>query len=631
MTLPITPDGRSYYGKHGYMARMDNKSGLGRVFGNGVGNHKTSLVSRSAKEILTGMFSFDSSVLQFQQRLSDEFNESMPVTKDADGFSSNGIHVGFDRLRTVAGYMSDPMSYTPLNNDFYRKELNLSPGYNPRQKVITKNALKHMFKEYLPSHVKVPKLSTSGPRRNTSDPDWKRDFALFVYEGSRFEAMLKCVDSNDWESLANELEMLFMMYIQKREQVDMPGKPRLVFDLEYALTNGRAGRSFNTNKNVVIDGKAWETFSATRARVIHAGPWVINCIMQIISSGHMYSMFDRYPNVFHISTAADISKLLDGKYVECGDVKEYDRSMSKDAIDAVLEAASEYWDPRLIKMSRLLYYSPYYARPLSLEGGEGVFVGDPRLMTDQVVCGNRSGHAWTSLVAKINKCIDTLFVFDSMGLPVLGNEETYFLSNGAINFVNNGDDEMVYTDSSDLMKLYKRKRYEKDNKNGHYVVESEAGQGFSGLLLVRPNANTLTYKPTPKVHTAFEKIYTPERSIGGTFRQFWPIGMFERVNNQDLSPMGQTAWEIHNRLFEELLAPRFGSFLSIVGNAMERMTFKIDGLSSIDKDVLEDPDRIHYKYLESDISKDVYETVTSKIPFELYEHIVTTYYKGNVK
>lgn len=626
MSAPVNDASVQYYGKYGYLPKMTPSSGLGRVFGNGVSTHKTPLVSRASKELLTGMFSFDPRVMNFQLKLAKALNERITVTRDKDNFTTNGIHVPFDQLCTVSGYMPNPMSYTPLDNGFYRKELKLKPGYTAVQQRIANNAWRIIFSGYALSHVKVPKKSTSGPRRNTSDADWKREFALFVYEGDRFEYVLQAVDRNDWQTLANEFEMLFMMYIQKRDQVDTPGKPRLVFDLMYALTNGAEGSAFNTDKTVTIDGRTWEDFSATRARVIHAGPWVINCVLQIVSSGHMLAMFERFGAVFHTSTPDQITTLINGHYVECGDVKEYDRSMSKDAVDTVMNIGEEFWDPRIMKMARLLYYSPYYSRPLSLEGTEGVFVGDPRLMTEQVVCGNRSGHAWTSLVAKVNKCIDTLFVFHAMGLDVVDNEITYFESRGAINFINNGDDEIVYTKDLELMNKYKAARYTGDN--GHYVVESEVGQGFSGLLLIKDGAN---YKPVPKIHTSFLKIYTPERSIGGNFRPYWPVGIIERVNNQDACPMGGVAWEIHNRLFHDMLAPEFGSFLSIVNSALERVQLNMSELSDADKDVLEDEDRIHYKYTEADISKEVYALVTSKIPGEIFVHLVQRYYKGSIK
>lgn len=625
--LAVSPAGTQYYAKYGYLARMSSTSGLGRVFGNGVSTHNSPLVKRMSREVLTGIRSFDPRLMNFQRKFVNDVNKAVRPNLDADGFTTHGIHAPFDRLLTTSGFMPNPMSYTPLHNGFYRKELGLSPGYSAVQKRIAVNAWKIIFSHYAPSHVKVPKKSTSGPRRNTSDAEWKTDFALFLYESDRFEAMLKCVESDDWQTLANELEMWFMMYIQKRDQVDMPGKERLVFDLEYALSNGARGKAFPTDKTVTIDGKVWDDFSATRARVIHAGPWVINCVLQIISSGHMLAMFERFPKVFHVSTPEQIKAVIDYHYVECGDVKEYDRSMSKDAIDTCLEVAAEFWDPRMIKMARLLYYSPYYSRPLDLDGREGTFVGDPRLMTEQVICGNRSGHAWTSFVAKVNKCIDTLFIFHAMGLSVLDNELTYFESRGAINFINNGDDEQVYTKSKELLDKYKKVRYDKVS-HGHYIVESEVGQGFSGLLMIK-NPD-LTYTPTAKIHTAFEKIYVPERDIGGFFRPYWPIGIIDRVNRQDETPMGGLIWEIHNRTYADMLAPHFGSFLTIVNNAMERLPVQVDGLSNIDKDVLEDNDRIHYKYTEKDVNPDVFKLVTSKIEYGRYEHIVNSHYSGNL-
>jgi len=629
MKLPQDDASRQYYAKYGLMKQMNGNSNLGLVFGNGTSTHSKPLVSREARELLTGVYSFDPRVMLFQRAFTQELDDKLPPSLDSDGVCLNGVHSGWDRMRCVAGYMSNPMSYTPLDNAFYRTELGLTPGYDSVEKTIANEFWDVIFSRYKLSHVKVPKKSTSGPRRNTSDATWKREFALFLFESSRMEAMLKCVGDSDWQTLANELEMVFMMYIQKRDQIDSVGKERIVFDLEFALSNGARGRSFPADKSVRIDGREWADFSATRARVIHAGPWVINCVLQIVSSGHMQSMFELYPSVFHTSTADQIKRLVDGNYFECGDVKEYDRSMSRDAIDVVHDSAERFWDPRIVKMSRLLYYSPYYSRPLELDGKLGTFVGDPRLMSEQVVCGNRSGHAWTSLVAKGNKCIDTLIVFYRMGLPVLGNVTTYLRSEGAINFINNGDDEIVYTADKDLLDRYKTVRY--SGKAGHYHVDSEKGQGFSGLLIMREGSETLKYKPTPKVHTAFEKIYTPERSIGGHFRPYWPIGVLERVNNQDANPAGPAAWEIHNRLYRDMMAPHFGSFLSIVQNAMERVDLKtLDGLTAADRDVLENEDRIHYKYLESDISPDIYKRITSKIDGVLFAHIPKTYYGGRL-
>lgn len=625
-----TPSARQYFAKYKKLPLMSSKTGYRNTFGNGVSTHNKSLVSRQSLEILPSMYSFDSPVLLVQRKFAAECNAKFGIDLDKDGFSKAGAYTTWDRMKTVAGYMPSHMSYVPLNNASYRTELGLTPGYTAKERRIAENVWKIVFSSYKPSAIKVPHKSQGGVRRNSVDSTWKFDFAMFLFESPRYSLMLSLIDKGDWLTLANEFEMLFLFYMQKRDQVDTPGKPRLVFDLEYALTSGAKGRAFNTDKSVVIDGQLWDDFSATRARVVHAGPWVINCFLQLIASGHMSAIFERFPTVFHTTTSEQIKSAIDGHYVTCSDVKEYDRSMSKDAIDVPHDVGANFWGPEHMKASRTLYYAPYYSRPLEYGSHDhGIFIGDPSEMGEQVICGNRSGHAWTSLVAKINKVIDTLFIFDCMGLDVEGNELTYLESRGAISFLNNGDDEVVYTKSKALMDSFKKFRYAK-GKFGHYFVEEEVGQGFSGLLLLCDH-DTLTYTPTRRIHTTFEKMMVPERSIGGNFRKYWFIGFLERINSMDETPLGPQAWEIFLRLYRDNLEVTYGDFLGLIKRAAELPNdLNQIMLTDKDKEVLEDPDKIHYKYLENEISPEVYQSITTKIMYPLYEHIVKKYYTGHI-
>lgn len=619
-----------WYGeRYAKLHTMAGKDGLSWAFGNGVSTHNKPLVSRQPREVLPNVYSFDPRFRDFVRKLSYELNDALPVDLDADKFTRTGIHTNFDRLRTVAGYMMNPMSYTILDNASYRDFLGLRRGYTPVQREIAKNVWRIIFSQYRGAPVKVAKKSTSGPRRNTSDHVWKVDFAIWVYESGNFERVLDCVDKNDWLTLADEFETLYMMYIQKRDQVDTPGKPRQVFDLDYALSNGARGKEFDADKKVVIEGQEWADFSATRARVVHAGPWVINCILSIISTGTMAAMFDRFPNVFHINTPEQIEALVNGNYVYCGDVKEYDRSMDRDAIEVPHEVAEEFWDPRMIKSSRLLYFSPYYARPLDMNGTRGVWVGDPRKMQEQVVAGNRSGHAWTSMIAKGNKFIETLFIFHEMGLKVVGNELQFLEGRGPINVINNGDDEVIYTPNADLMARFKKIRG--DASKGHYIVSQEDGAVYSGMMLMLVDPILLTYKATPRLHTGFEKLYCPERSIGGNFRPYWYIGVLERLNKRDVHPKGTVAWEIHDRLFHDMLAPHFGTLHSMIVNAEQETPLDYDALNQADREVLEDPDKIHYKYSDDEVSDVIMDKIVTRIPVEKFEHILNNYYSGTIR
>lgn len=623
---------KQYFDKYPRLREMNfqlpaDKGGLNYAFGDGRGSYDSSLVTRSPLLVMPGIETFDPRLLDFLRYFVDEVNDKFSVDLDDDGFSQKGMFSSMDRLKTVGGYMPSNMSYVAVDNAAYREELKLKPGYLPHQRTIAENVWRIVFSEYEGSSIKIPHKSAGGPRRSLSDATWKADYLGYMIEPSRFDHMLSLIASKDAETLANQYEQLYMYLMQKRLQVDTPGKVRMAADLEYALSGGRKGKMFPVDKKVVIDGKEYSDFSACRARNVHAGPWAINCILQIIASGHMSSIFERFPSVFHTTTAEQIKSLIDGHYVTCSDVKEYDRSMSREAIEVPHLVGRNFWSPELMDMSQRLYFSPYYSKPLGLGEKGGRFILDPRNWSDEVVCGNRSGHAWTSLVAKVNKVIETLCVFHEIGLSVIGNELIYLKNEGPIKFINNGDDEVVYCKDKSLFERYKKARYA--GGFGHYVVEEELGQGYSGYLLLR-DKDSLTYTPVRKIHTSFEKMFVPERSIGSNFRKYWYIGFLERINSQDQTPLGPGIWEIFHRCWREKMDRHFGDFLASISAAADRSDLLFDSLSNIDKEVLDDPNKIYYKYLEKDISKEVFDKVTQKVPFEVYQHIVKMHYSGNV-
>lgn len=612
-----------YIDTYGKLPQLSSTSFFDHLFATGTASHTVPLVSRRPLELLPGVYSFNPDVLEFIRALSNELNEEFPVSLDDDMFTDTGIHTTFDRLRCPAGYFMNPMSYVPVDNEAYRAELGL-PAMTDQQRKISLEVWRLVWSHAKPTPVNVAKLSTSGMRRFTSDTQWKLAFAQWLFEPNRFEDMLTKVADGDWLSLANEYETCFAMYLQKRGQVDTPGKERLVFDKKYALSGGKSGSAFASDKKVVIDGRTYDDFSAIRARVVQAGPWAINCYLQAVATPTMRAIFERYPNTFHVNTPEQIKSICDGKYVYCSDVTEYDRSMSRDDIWIAHETMAERWDERIMRASWRLYTSPYYAKPLSLQGGKGTWIGDPRDWDKEFNSGNRSGHALTSLVAKVNKVIDTLCIIDHI-YPVQGRCEWYLKGNGPMGIVNNGDDEIVWAHDRRDIKRFAQLRGQ--TQLGRYVVKPEEGQGFSGMLLVRKGPTT--YEPSPRIHTSFEKLWVPERSIGGFHREFWPIGVVERIHNLMKTPQGQRAWDIHMRLYRDRLAPVYGDFMTLVMKAHESMKIDASSLSHLDKEVLEDPDKLHYKYSVDEVSSNVVAAVTSKIPLSVVEGFINRHFRGN--
>lgn len=599
------------------------------LFGNGAAGHNVPLISRRGLEMFPGVYSTDATFLGFLRKLSLELNAAFPVDTDNDGFTATGIHTTFDRLRCPAGWFQNPMSYTTVDNATYREELGLTPGYSARQKTIAENVWKIVCKEAVVASVNVPKLSTGGMRRFTHDVQWKLAFVEWLLDGNgmdRFERYLNAVDEGDWHTLANEFETVFATYIQKRGQVDSPDKVRKVFDLSYAVSGGEKGMILDADKRVQIDGVDYPDFSAIRARVVHAGPWVINCYLQMLATPLMRSLFARFPSTFHVNTKEEILTQVQGKHVMCSDVTEYDRSMSKDAIYIPHQVMKDYVDERVVKASWRLFTSPYYSKPLEIGGKKGVWVRDPTDWGSEVFAGNRSGHAFTSLMAKVNKVIETLFIIDKI-YPVVGRENDFLSGVMPMGMVNNGDDEIVWAVNQGDMDRFKQLRA--DLSLGHYVVTPEVGQGFSGLLLVRKGATT--YEPSPRLQTPFEKMWVHERAIGGLHRQYWPIGFTVRIDTLMETENGRRAWEIHNRLYRDMMEPKYGSFIDALVAAVADMEFDMAALTHKDKEVITSPDKLHHKYTSDEISPTVLDKVTSKIPEEEVARYLKRYYKGNIK
>lgn len=619
-----------YESTYGKAPAFNKGDPLGRIFMDGRGKHREPLVERNHRVILPGITSFDHDVLKHQREFSSEMDRKLPITLDANKeFTTNGVHASFKNVKGVAGYMQNPMSAKPVDNTLLRKELGLNAAYTKRQREIAVMVWNLVWSVAKPSRVNVPKMSAGGMRRMSYDAQWKLDYARWKTVPARYDQFLNAVERGDSYWLANEMEIVYGMYLQKRLQLDAAEKVRYAFDWTYALSGGARGLKMPTDKKVILpDGSRWDDFSGLRVRVIDAGPWAINCDLQMVASSHMRALFERFPRTFHVNTKDEITSVVDGKFVFCSDVSEYDQSMSGDAVSVVFETMRNFYPEGICRSAERLYESPYFARPLQLDGTKGMWIKDPMDWTFKMNSGNRSGHAFTSLVAKVNKVIETLSLFDLMYVVTEANVRRYLEGSMPIGLVNNGDDEIAWTDTALDMRRFRALR--SDLKLGHYVVTSEVGQGFSGLLLVRPDPTKQVYVPTPRLQTPFEKCYVPERSIGTAMRKFWPIGWLDRIDTLHSSDAGREAYEIHNFSYRKHLEPRHGTLAGILARGLEGLPHLGKEFTLIEREVLAEPDKLHYKYDEDDVSEKVLNMITSNIPSTYVAGWLRRYYTGTL-
>lgn len=566
--------------------------------------------------VLPGISCFDRRLLSFQSELQDACDRIAEPDYDVDGFSRGAVADDFN-VKCVSGSMQSPASYKPLDNSLLREELGLRA---PDESDLRMTALVFsvLLSGFVPAAVNIPKRSSGGFRRFSHDAQWKYDYMLNKL--SRYDDFLKLLTRNDLTALANDFEVVYCTLTQRRTQIDRLGKKRYANDLEYALSGGRSGSRIELDVRArdenlrVIDG-----FVSKRVRVIDAGPWAINCDLQIVASGHLRYLFEAYPQVFHVNTEEALTTRLRGWHVCCFDVKEFDQSMPQAVLKLFFDQLRERWDSGVIDSAEKLAGAPYAFRPVA-PGERAGFVDNPLAPTRVVTAGNRSGHAMTSLIAKVAKTADFFSVLSQM-LRVTRGDIISILrgTHDTVLYLNNGDDEVVGFKDPALLKRYKDLIH---SKRGLYSSEVELGQGFSGHRLARTVdwRNTPTYSCLPRPNVVLQRLYCPERSIGSAMRRFWQIGVRERIHTLANSDVGAAVLDVHNQLYAKWLEPVAGSLHEILTQGRQ-----FSAQNVYDALVLDDPNRLHYSVNPDDVSPEVLDLITSRFPLSLCEGFVRKY------
>lgn len=638
---PVDPEGYKFDGKSN--PHLSDASMFGRMYKplppvdlkNGTSfiitareKAKRPVIRKEAREVLTGVFTFNPVFLKFLRGFSHAVEQAIEPDFDSDLFTRNGLHQTGDTFRVVAGYPQEPVSALPRSNKEERARLGLGASLTQRQKTIARLVWKEIWSSFKLTSLKIPHLSTSGAPRDVPDAGYKTQYFLAMQHPGRLEQCLASFERGDAETLYRDFEIAFLMGVNVRWQTDAPGKERYYWaidDVNKSLSPVR--RPITTSVN--IEGQAYDDFAAMRVRMINQGSWTINSILQPFASGCMYAMFDKYPETWHREEDT-IHEQMSGKHLYFSDVSNYDNTFTEEMLDITHDEMAEYITPAIAEMSRAYYFSSYFARPLDTEGvSKATLVGNPAdIHTRHVVAGNRSGHALTSLMAKGWKVIESLWALDCIGYDAEKNFRQFLKGGMPCGTVNNGDDSIEWFDLERDYDLYSKFR-ESARPDWMFKVEREKGAVFSGRVFLKTET-PLVYKQVQRLTTAFHKIHAPERSIGGLFRPFWPIGHVQRINLRDSHPTASLLWELHDRAWRDIAEPEFGSFFGNIQRAHQAMPFRQEALSMKDIEVLEDPAKLHHKYTDEEISQHVVEAHFKKVHHSHFEKMILNHYRGTL-
>ena len=605
----------------GYKA--DNPTSL---FANARQTATMQVAPKKAREILTGIWSFERPVLEFQRAFTKEVDSRIKPELDEEGASLNGLHTTMASVRSVAGYPQLPVSALPRSNVHLLNDLGLQSKMTPRQRDIATAIWCEVWGHLKPTAIKIPKQSATGPARNVNDAEYKLQYALALFSQNRVNGYIKAFVSGDAQRLYDEYEAAIVMGTNVRWQVDDPGKKRDYWAMSDCIREEAPSKRPITTK-VVIDGVEYADFAAMRTRLVNAGPWTVNVLLQPFATGAMNAMFERYRATWHRDEDT-LDVALDGCWTFFGDVKSYDHSFSEEKIDLTMEVGKEFISPEIMDIASALYYAAYFTRPLSPDD-RAAMIGDPRKIRERhVVAGNRSGHAFTSLVAKVWKVIDTACKIDRLGYDVIKQLQPLLRGELPLGMINNGDDEIVWFKSDRDARMFTRLLEEQPQQEKMFHVGPEAGKVFSGRVYQK--VGDRKYRAVERITTPFQRIICPERSIGGNFRRFWPLGIIERYNKRNSHPVLEECWRIFDWTWTQYMEPHYGTFLGNVQRAHNMLDFNVENLTWKEIMVLDDPNKMYHRFTDDEVREVVQESAFRKLQPQFFGRLFRDHYTGTI-
>lgn len=574
--------------------------------------------------------------LQFLDIACRLYNRDLKPSLDSDGYvGATGVHDGFDSIRTPPAYGMKTVTYLPVDNEMKRKEMKLPLTWlRERDRQIYEKLFDIVLRSWHVIDLKVAKNSKSGLPWLEYEVDKKMEMIRTILGSERnFNIVLDGVLKENLERLFKDLRYVITFVHNVRWQVDRIGKSRLVADLEYALSGGKRGKMFPSDKRVVIGGVEYPEFSACRLRLIQGLSLLPAAMEQIKFAGHMKHMFVAFPETWHHTSVDSIlARLADTDEIEAGDVSDYDSTVPWFMFEAFLKVMSAYYSPAEVEHTRMSLQAPYVTPPVE-RGAKKQWVGHPLLAADfKLKAGIRSGHPSVSCLGKLFKTGETLCIFDRMNGDVLEKMEEYLSWKRDLRIANSGDDEWDIMPSHRI-KEYNVLRYSTDHATqvGYFKVEREAGKGFIGKIVQRTKGRNSTRKALPKIGSRFQKQYQNERGVDSLLRRKWPIGYYARRVLYKENPACRVAEQIDDYAWRKSgLERKHGPVDAIVEREFKLMIAEGGPLPETEADyfVLANPDAVHYAVDEKDVSKSVLDSLCKKVMHDEWLGTFSKHYGG---
>lgn len=422
----------------------------------------------------------------------------------------------------------------------------------------------------------------------------------------------------DMEALLNKLGVSFVSNTQVRLQTDkfIDGYPK-----ERPIQTFR--NAYFEDDEFVKDERMFDSFfGRCRTRVVCAMPGLINNMMSCVFEGFKDYMFSTYEKTFRHKGVSDVQSKIDRyKHVIGSDIVSFDNKAPEDLINLIIDCLPlSDLGKQIVKD---LLYGPYFC-------GDGSGLQDMHISEDwrnkeySTWKGMPSGIFFTTVINCIQVVVIKTWEF-SRFYPELKTE------NGLHRWLKHELDIaslIMSDDNQDLFNddvVYDYYLNQEGYQNMLIPVEVEQGVSFLGIRSYRDSDNIVKYCQSPVTYLANQ--YIPEKQARSFYRPYPVLGLQLREEIFQSIPRFSDLKEIENQLWHDILGINREQYIAI--HAKEELSIlerenvelhnKMLNLTNIEREVLVDPTKLHYKFSEEEISPIVISMIAERIPKDIFD------------
>jgi len=610
-------------------------------------------------EIFDDILSTDPRMMLFKARLSDKLTAAVPENVDEFGrVYGTGARSNFYGIRHLNGLPMIPATWPLSSNVKKRHDAGLADGPVSQQHAwIFQAVVRLFFSDLEPVPLKIRRGSSTCVPFFSTDKSDKEEIARYAMKTAHKAGRLmidgKFEDAYILYQMGGAYYVVYRAQSTdgvKHENGKWVSKDRLVADFEYAISGGARGTLRPASKDPTdypgLEGV--KGMFRERRRTAMGGPFAMNAAIMPVAQSVRKRIYSRFAYAFHHTTREDKeAKVRDWDLCIATDVSDHDTfwpGWLRDLIcDELLDMGYADWWVAIFRTSLKL---PIYVGAPGPDEGH-VLIGDWR--DPQLEVGLSSGQGATDLMGTIlMSCVYTIMQLDHTA-PHLWNNikslsdamrfmDNYLQGKEEIKQISKSDDAMLgWARGPALAKgqaLLEKLQSGDKTLSPYMVISYEHGGAFLGDILLyegskKPSKAIFVGNILSMVNNQFSPEYGTQSKVAQRSRRKRPFPGLAWASMQqtygncpaygEVMEIIESEWFFcfgeSYRAYRETMLHRDTVELSRYVASMANSR-GLEGLTTIDLEVLANPEKLQYKYTDDDVSAHVADAIMHGVPVE---------------